>query len=192
MRIAVTAVQPGLDAEMDPRFGRCPFFVIVETDNLSSEAIDNEAQARGQGAGIQAARLLADRGVKYVLTGNCGPNAHQTLTAAGIGVIVGCAGTVRSAVEQFTAGRLQPASAPSVPGHAGMNAGPTPGPSPAPPPPPVSLGPGQGFGPGQGRGQGRGMGRGRGGGGGGCGRGRGGGRGMGGGGGGMGGRGGSR
>lgn len=192
MRIAVTAVQPRLDAEMDPRFGRCPFFVIVETDNLSFEAIDNEAQALGQGAGIQAARLLADRGVKYVLTGNCGPNAHQTLTAAGIGVIVGCAGTVRSAVEQFTAGRLQPAGAPNVPGHAGMNAGPTPGPSPAPPPPPVSPGPGQGFGPGQGRGQGRGMGRGRGGGGGGCGRGRGGGRGMGGGGGGMGGRGGSR
>ena len=174
MRIAVSAVQPGLDAEVDPRFGRCPFFVIVETDNLSFEAIDNENQALGQGAGIQSARLLADRGVKYVLTGNCGPNAHQTLTAAGIGVIVGCSGTVRSAVEQFTAGRLQPAGGPNVPGHAGMNAGPAPAPSPAPTPPPVSPGPGQGCGPGPGRGQGRGMGRGRGGGGG-CGRGRGGG-----------------
>lgn len=182
MRIAVTAVQPGLDAEMDPRFGRCPFFVIVETDNLTFEALDNEAQALGQGAGIQSARLLADRAVKYVLTGNCGPNAHQTLTAAGIGVIVGCSGTVRSAVEQFTAGRLQPAGGPNVPGHAGMTAGPAPAPSPAPTPPPVSPGPGQG----------RGMGRGRGGGGGGCGRGRGGGRGMGGGGGMGGGRGGSR
>ncbi len=181
MRIAVTAVQSGLDAEMDPRFGRCPFFVIVETDNLSFEAIDNEAQALGQGAGIQAARLLADRGVKYVLTGNCGPNAHQTLTAAGIGVVVGCSGTVRSAVEQFRAGRLQTTAGPNVPGHAGMTTGPAPAPLPAPTPPSVSPSPGQGCGPGQGRGQGRGMGRGRGGGGGG-GRGRGGGRGMGGGG----------
>lgn len=183
MRIAVTAVQPGLDAEMDPRFGRCPFFVIVETDNLSFEALDNDAQTLGQGAGIQAARLLADRGVKYVLTGNCGPNAHQTLTAAGVGVVVGCAGTVRSVVEQFTAGRLQPAGGPNVRGHVGMTAGPAPAPSPAPTPPPVSPGPGQGCDPGPGRGQGRGMGRGRGGGGGGGGRGRGGGRGMGGGGG---------
>jgi len=174
MKIAVTAVEPRLDAEVDPRFGRCPFFVIVETDNLSLEAIDNENQALGQGAGIQSAGLLAERGVKYVLTGNCGPNAHQTLTAAGIGVIVGCSGTVRNVVEQFAAGRLQPACEPNVPGHSGMGAGAAPAPAPVPTPAPV------GPGAGQGRGQGRGMGRGRGAGGG-MGRGRGGGAGMGGG-----------
>jgi predicted Fe-Mo cluster-binding NifX family protein len=168
MRIAVTAVEPQLDAEVDPRFGRCPFFVIVETDNLSFEAIDNENQALGQGAGIQSARVLADRGVKYVLTGNCGPNAHQTLTAANIGAIVGCSGTVRNAVEQFAAGRLQPACAPNVPGHTGMGAGSAPAPAPAPAatPPPVDPGAGQGRGQGQGQGAGgglgRGMGRGRG------------------------------
>jgi predicted Fe-Mo cluster-binding NifX family protein len=174
MKVAVTAVQPRLDAEVDPRFGRCPFFVIVETDNLSLEAIDNENQALGQGAGIQSARLLAERGVKYVLTGNCGPNAHQTLTAANIGVIVGCSGTVRDMVEQFAAGRLQAAGAPNVPGHTGMGAGSAPATAPVPTPPPVGPGAGQGGGWGMGRGQGRGMGRGRGGGGG-MGRGRGGG-----------------
>lgn len=163
MRIAVTAGEPQLDAEIDPRFGRCPFFLIVETDNLSVEAISNENQALGQGAGIQSARLLAERGVKFVLTGNCGPNAHQTLTAAGIGVIVGCSGTVRSAVEQFAAGRLQAASAPNVPGHTGTSAGTSPAP-PVPAPTPPANGPGQGAGPGYGMGRGRGAGGGMGGG----------------------------
>lgn len=164
MRIAVTAVEPRLDAEVDPRFGRCPFFVIVETDNLNFEAIDNANLALGQGAGIQSARMLAERGVKYVLTGNCGPNAHQTLTAANIGVIVGCSGTVRNAVEQFAAGRLQPACVPNVPGHTGMGTGSAPASAPAPtaPPPLVGPGAGQGRGQGAGGGMGRGMGRGRG------------------------------
>lgn len=177
MRIAVTAAQPQLDAAVDPRFGRCPCFVIVETDDLSSRAIDNENVALGQGAGIQSARLLAEHGVRYVLTGNCGPNAHQTLTAAGIGVIIGCAGTVRDAVQQFTAGRLRPIDGPIVPGHSGLGAGAGPAQGPAPWPA-GGAGPGRGMGRGRRRGMGRGrrggMGRGRGrGGGGGMGGGRG-------------------
>jgi predicted Fe-Mo cluster-binding NifX family protein len=182
MRVAVTAAAGRLDAEVDPRFGRCPCFAIIETDDLSVEALDNANQALGQGAGIQSARLLAERGVRYVLTGNCGPNAHQTLTAAGIGVITGCAGKVREVVEQFNAGRLTSADAPNVPGHSGM--GTTGAPAPVPQPP-AAPGPGSGFGPGgggpggggfgRGAGQGRGRGLGRGRGQGGLGRGRGGG-----------------
>lgn len=164
MRIAVTATGPDLDAEMDPRFGRCPNFVIVETDNLGFEAIDNANQALGQGAGIQSARLLAEHGVTHVLTGNCGPNAHRTLSAAGIGVIVGCTGTARQAVERFIAGELRVADAPNVPGHTGMSATPGANPMVQPNPTPVPFPPvgGQGFGPGQGRGLGRGQGGGRG------------------------------
>lgn len=170
MRIAVTAVEAQLDAEVDPRFGRCPFFVIVETDNLSFEAIDNGNQALGQGAGIQSARLLAERGVKCVLTGNCGPNAHQTLSAAGVDVVVGCAGTVRQVVEQYKAGQLKPATTANVRGHSGLGASgaPTlaPGPSqsaPFTPGPPPLVGPGGGMGRGMGRGRGQGGGGGRGG-----------------------------
>ncbi len=177
MRIAVTAVEPHLDAEVDPRFGRCPYFVVVETDNMSFEPIDNENQSLGQGAGIQSASLLAARGIQFVLTGNCGPNAHQTLTAANIGVVVGCSGTVRGVVEQFAAGQLQPVDTPNVPGHSGMSAGESTISGPAPLPPATTPNTGRGSGRGMGEGQGRGMGRGRRGGGGrGMGRGRGGGR----------------
>ncbi len=154
MRIAVTAAEPHLDAQVDPRFGRCPFFVIVETDDLSFEAIDNENQILGHGAGIQSARLLGERGVQYVLTGSCGPNAYATLIAANIKVIVDCAGTVRSVVEQFVAGRLQFVDAPTVPGHTGMGAGA----GPVPPQSPPGTRPGTGPGSGRGRGRGGGMG----------------------------------
>ena len=169
MKIAITATGPTLDAAVDPRFGRCPYFLIVETDSMSFEAVDNANQALGQGAGIQSARLMVDKGVQYVQTGNCGPNAHQALSAAGIGVIVGCSGTAREVAEQFEAGQLKPADQPNVPAHAGMSDPSRPTPDPLVPPQ-TPPGPGGGMGMGRGRGMGQGMGRGRG---------RGGGRGMG-------------
>jgi len=153
MKIAVTATGPDLDAKVDPRFGRCPYFLIVETDELSFEAVENPNLALGGGAGIQSARLMAEKGVKQVLTGNCGPNAYQTLLAAEIGVVVGCSGTVREVIEQYKAGHLTATAGPNVAGHFGISA-PVPGP----------VGPqgaaGRAFSPG--RGGGRGPGRGRG------------------------------
>lgn len=123
MRVAVSATGSTLDAAVDPRFGRCQVFVLVETDDMTFEAIANESGTLGGGAGIQSAQLMARKGVKTVLTGNCGPNAHQTLSAAGIEVVVGCGGTVSEAIARFKSGQCQPATAPSVASHAGMQGG---------------------------------------------------------------------
>jgi predicted Fe-Mo cluster-binding NifX family protein len=123
MKVAVTATGPSLDAALDPRFGRCPCFVLVETDDLTFETVENGNSSLGGGAGIQSARLMAQQGVKAVLTGNCGPNAHETLSAAGIDVVVGCSGTVAEAVARFASGQLSVASAPNVASHAGMGGG---------------------------------------------------------------------
>lgn len=120
MKVAVTAAAPSLEAAMDPRFGRCFCFVIVETDDMTFEGIENTNSALGGGAGIQSAQLVARKGVTAVLTGNCGPNAHLTLSAAGIEVIVGCTGTVAEAVEGYRAGGLSAVSVPNVPSHSGM------------------------------------------------------------------------
>jgi len=179
MKVAVTATGPQLDAPMDPRFGRCPCFVIVETDDMNFEVMENASQSLGQGAGIQAARAVAERGVQHVLTGNCGPNAHQALSAAGIGVVLGCSGTVRQVVEQFKGGLLQAAAAPNVPGHSGLGqtgTGPSGTQTPGSAIPAASPNQSDPMVGGQGMGSGFGMGRGRGagGGGGGGGRGRGG------------------
>ena len=175
MKIAVTADAPSLDAVVDPRFGRCACFVVVETETMDFEGVENLNVALGGGAGIQSARLMSEKGVTFVLTGNCGPNAHQTLAATGIGVIIGCSGAVRDVVEQFKAGQLSAAGEPNVAGKFGLGGASNPPQDPSMPP---QQGPVTGGGMGMGRGGGRGMGAGRGMGGG-MGQGRGGGRGMG-------------
>ena len=83
MKIAVSSSGNNLESKIDPRFGRCAYFVIVETENMDFEVFDNESIALGGGAGIQAAQFVASKGAKVILTGNVGPNAVKTLSAAG-------------------------------------------------------------------------------------------------------------
>lgn len=123
MKIAVSAMGATPDAAVDPRFGRCSTFVLVETDDMSFEAVENANSALGGGAGIQSAQLMAQKGVKAVLTGGCGPNAHRTLRAAGIDVVVGCSGTVSDVVARFASGQLRPAAAPNVASRSGRGGG---------------------------------------------------------------------
>ena len=120
MKVAVTSKGTTLDDSVDPRFGRCAHFVIVQTDDMSFEAVENSNSSAGSGAGIQSAQLVADKDAKVVLTGNCGPNAFRTLEAAGIQVVIGAVGTVREAVDEYKAGRLKSTGGPNVESHAGM------------------------------------------------------------------------
>ena len=122
MKVAVTSKGTTLDDQVDPRFGRCATFVIVETDDMSFESVENSNAAAGGGAGIQSGQLVTEKDAKVVLTGNCGPNAFRTLEAAGIEVIVGASGTVREAVEQYKAGTLAATGGPNVDSHNGMTA----------------------------------------------------------------------
>ncbi|HDM89107.1 MAG TPA: dinitrogenase iron-molybdenum cofactor biosynthesis protein [Candidatus Bathyarchaeota archaeon] len=123
MKVAVSASAPSLDSPVDPRFGRCAYFIIVDTDTMQYEAIQNPAQYAGGGAGIQAAQIIANKGVKAVLTGNVGPNAFQALSAAGIQIVCGVYGTVREAVIKFKRGEIGGVSSPTVPMHYGMGGG---------------------------------------------------------------------
>ncbi|MBN1611928.1 MAG: NifB/NifX family molybdenum-iron cluster-binding protein [Polyangiaceae bacterium] len=123
MKVAISATGRTLDAAVEPRFGRCSIFLLVETDTMSLEVIDNENGSLGGGAGIKTAQLVAHKGVRAVLTGNCGPNAYQTLSAAGIGVVVGCTGTVADVLARFNAGLLAPAAAPNVESHSAQGRG---------------------------------------------------------------------
>jgi len=123
MKICVSAVGKSLDASVDPRFGRCPYFVIVDTETMQFEAIPNTSSGAMSGAGIQAAQTIASKGVKVLITGNVGPNAFQALSAAGIKVVTGAHGTVREVVEKYKRGELEGADAPTVGGHFGMGTG---------------------------------------------------------------------
>ena len=114
MRIAISVTGPDLDAEVDPRFGRCQYFVIVEPDTMQFESVENSSAMASGGAGISAAQMIIGKGVEAVLTGNCGPNAYQVLSAAGIKVITGVAGKVEDAIEGYKSGKYQPSSQPNV------------------------------------------------------------------------------
>lgn len=120
MKIAVSSTGPDLDSQVDPRFGRCKYFLIVDSDTMEFEAVENANAALGGGAGIQSAQLVADKGATAVLTGNCGPNAFRTLEAANVTVITGMDGSVRDAIEKFKNGGTTDSSGPNVGSHAGM------------------------------------------------------------------------
>ncbi|MFC1940226.1 NifB/NifX family molybdenum-iron cluster-binding protein [Chloroflexota bacterium] len=123
MRIAVSASGTTMDAEVDPRFGRCRYFIIVDPNSMEFETVENSGAIAGGGAGIATAQVIADKDVEAVLTGNCGPNAFQVLSAAGIKVVTGVSGKVRDTVQDYKAGNLRPTSQPNVPGHFGTGRG---------------------------------------------------------------------
>jgi predicted Fe-Mo cluster-binding NifX family protein len=120
MKICVSAAADSLDALIDPRFGRCPYFIIVDSENMQFEAILNMASDAMGGAGIQAAQTIVGKGVKVLISGNVGPNAFQALSAAGVKVVTGAFGTVREVIEKYKKGELGEARAPTVGGHFGM------------------------------------------------------------------------
>lgn len=169
MKVVASATGDDLDAAVSPVFGRCPFYLFVDTETMEWSAVANPAMGASGGAGIQAAQFVVEQGAQAVLTGNVGPNAMDVLDAAGVGVYPVAQGTVREAVESFRAESLAKVSQATVPADTGKFApritGTTVMPS-------ASINAGQGTQQGMGRGMGRGAGQG-------AGMGRGGGRGMG-------------
>jgi predicted Fe-Mo cluster-binding NifX family protein len=119
MNIALSAAEPGLDAEIDQRFGRCRFFTVVDVDTLECESIENGSSLSPGGAGTLASQTLTGKNVRAVLTGNCGPNAFNVLNAAGIDVYTGVSGKVKDAIEKFKNGELLKNNQASVADHFG-------------------------------------------------------------------------
>ncbi len=118
MKILVTAKGKLISDDVDPRFGRAKFFVLVDTDTNKATAHDNSQNLNAaQGAGIQAAQSVVRLGAEAVISGNVGPNAFQTLNAAGVKVYLCPPATVEEALRKFKAGELKDAASPNVQGH---------------------------------------------------------------------------
>lgn len=118
MKIAVSAVEPSTESQVDARFGRAHSFVVQDTDTGSWQVLENSPQMNAaQGAGIQTAEMLAKQLVDAVLTGHCGPKAFRVLQAAGIRVYTGLTGSVAEALAAYQSGELTAAESPDVEGH---------------------------------------------------------------------------
>ena len=118
MKIAVTSRGTDLDSQVDPRFGRAPYLIIVDSETSDFEAIDNSSNVNAmKGAGIQAASNIVNIGAEVLLTGFCGPNAFKALKAAKVAVSNDAAGTVRDAVREYLDGNLPHSDNANVEGH---------------------------------------------------------------------------
>ena len=115
MKIAISSMGTDLDAQVDPRFGRCAYFIIVNTNDMSFEVFDNESIASGGGAGIESARLVASKGARVTVSGNVGSNAVRALSAAGIEIYLANTGTIREVIEKYIRGYLALVQLPNVP-----------------------------------------------------------------------------
>jgi predicted Fe-Mo cluster-binding NifX family protein len=118
MKIAVTSQGKDLDFQVDPLFGRAAYILIVDSETLNFEALDNKENINAlKGAGIQTASNISNKGAEVLITGFCGPNAFKALKAANIGVANDASGTVREAVETYLAGKLPLSEGANVEGH---------------------------------------------------------------------------
>jgi len=151
MKIAISADGNHLESTIHERFGRCPYFLIIETEDLTVEVIENTNSQLSGGAGIQAASMVAAKGVAAVITGNCGPKAMQVFNEAGVQLILNQHGVIREVVDKFKDGLPASSSRTDVSGMSDS----------APPSSPTAMGRGRGrgLGGGGGLGGGRGMGR---------------------------------
>jgi len=112
-KVCVSATGSSIDSQIDPRFGRCAYFIVADADTMDYQHMPNAAYESPHGAGIQAAQVVANQKVQAVITGMVGPNAHRVLSAAGIEIITGVSGTVRDAIQRYKAGQLRGGQDPS-------------------------------------------------------------------------------
>ena len=121
MKIAITSEGQSPEAAIDPRFGRCKYFLIIDTDTGNFEAVENSHAQNSGGAGIQAGQLVVSKGVEVILTGNMGPNAFQVVQSAGIKVITGVSGKISDVFEGYKSGKFEAAKKPSVSSKSGIS-----------------------------------------------------------------------
>jgi predicted Fe-Mo cluster-binding NifX family protein len=118
MKIILTASTPSIDSNVDPRFGRGAYLIVVDPDSMEWQAHPNPGVSASGGAGSLVAQFAAKQQVKSVISGDFGPNAYSALEAAGIDMyLFGESINVKEAIEYFKAGQLERVGAPTGPGH---------------------------------------------------------------------------
>jgi len=115
VKIAVTSSGKTLEDQVDVRFGRAPYFLIIDGDQV--EVIENPNLSAGGGVGVQTSQMLADKGVEAVIAGNFGPKAFQVLEAAGIKAYSVEGKKVKEAIELVKEGKIQPTQAANKASH---------------------------------------------------------------------------
>ena len=119
MKVVVSSSGADKTSMLDPRFGRCPYFVFMDTETDTVDAVVNEAVSSGHGAGVQAAQSVIEAGAEAVISRRVGPNAFQVMAAAGLTIYESGAASIEEAVAALKAGELTVVGGPTGPSHGG-------------------------------------------------------------------------
>jgi predicted Fe-Mo cluster-binding NifX family protein len=114
MKIIITATSPSIDSNIDDRFGRGAYFIVVDPDTFEWQAHANPGVNASGGAGTLASQFAANQHASSVISGDFGPNAYNALQAAGIAMyLFGSCATVKEAIERFKVGLLERVDSPT-------------------------------------------------------------------------------
>lgn len=106
MKIAVPVNETDIKAEVCPSFGRAPYYAVYDTETKTAAFLDNGAAISAGGAGIKAAQLLIDSGVKILIAPRQGENAAKVLAGAGVAVYKNIAGSAEDNIKAYETDRL--------------------------------------------------------------------------------------
>ncbi len=106
MKIALPAEDNSLSKSVYESFGRAPYFLFYNTITKESEFLDNSAAVSQGAAGIRAAQVIADNGIKALITPRCGENAQKILENAGVLVYNSIPGTLQVNIDEFLSDKL--------------------------------------------------------------------------------------
>lgn len=115
MKVAIPTTGEDLSAEVETRFGRCPRFLVVDSETMEFELVENTAATMGGGAGVRAAQIVLDQGVEAVIAGDVGPRAFDVLQRAGVKVYARITGNVKDAMEMLKADMAERVDGPTGP-----------------------------------------------------------------------------
>lgn len=110
MKIALSSEGNTLESPFSLRFARAPYFVFIDSETRSWEAVANPAANARGGAGPMAIQFLNEHGAQVLISGNYGPNAYAALAAAGMQAFLSGEGTVNEVFQRYLDGKLQQAA----------------------------------------------------------------------------------
>jgi len=124
MKICICTTGPDLNSRVSTVFGRCPYFLIVDSESKEFKAVSNPALQSGRGAGVRASQLVVSEGAMVVICGNFGPNAFSVLQMSGIKIYPEVFDlTAEQAINKYNKGELKEIKVSTTPDHFGLGRG---------------------------------------------------------------------
>ncbi len=109
LTLAISSSSENLQGNIDNRFGRCPYFLLVFIEDrkiVSFKALKNMQKDIRGGAGIASAQTLANQNVDAIISDNIGPRALDVLKQFQISVFQ-AKGDIKLAIDHFLNEKLQ-------------------------------------------------------------------------------------